>query len=70
MNTELKGGDRDKASWVLGCCVLSARTLLPGSVPLPCLAWLVTPAICTEVPLSPSIADGSTEKFSVPGVPS
>lgn len=51
-------------------CVLSAKILLPGSVPLPFLAWLVTPAICTEVPLSPSIADGSTEKFPVTGVPS
>lgn len=70
MNTEGKGGDRDKASWVLGWCLLSARTLPPGSVPLPFLAWLVTPAICTEVPLSPSIAESSTEKFPVPGVSS
>lgn len=59
MNTELKGGDRDKASWVLGWYMLSARTLLPGSVPLPFFPWLVTPAICTEVPLSPSVAEGS-----------
>lgn len=70
MNTELKGGDCDKASWGLGWCMLSARTLLPGSVPLPFFVWLVTPAICTEVPLSPGIAEGSREKFPMPGVSS
>lgn len=70
MNTELKGGDRDKASWGLGWCMPSARTLLPGSVPLPFFVWLATPAICTEVPLSPGIAEGSREKFPVPGVSS
>lgn len=37
INTEAKGRDRDRASWVGGWCVLRAKTTVPGPIQVPAL---------------------------------